>query len=66
MNTDHADSYLMVKLPADGKYCIQLGDTRQQAGKEYAYRLRISRPQPDFELRLMPSRICIPSKGSPR
>ena len=64
MNTDHADSYLMVKLPVDGKYCIHLGDTRRQGGKAYAYRLRISQPQPDFELRLMPSRICMPSKGS--
>ena len=64
LNTDHADSYLMVKLPADGKYFIHLGDTRRHAGKEYAYRLRISQPQPDFALRLIPSRICIPSKGS--
>jgi ribosomal protein L40E len=64
MNTDHADSYLMVKLPADGKYFFHIGDTRRQAGKEYAYRLRLSRPQPDFVLRLLPSRIPIPSKGS--
>jgi len=60
----HADSYLMVKLPADGKYFIHLGDTSRHAGKEYAYRLRISRPQPDFELRLIPSRIVIRSKAS--
>ncbi len=64
LNTDHADSYLMVKLPADGKYFIHLGDTRRQAGKEYAYRLRISHPIPDFALRLIPPQICIPSKGS--
>jgi hypothetical protein len=64
MNTDHADSYLMAKLPGDGKYYIHLGDTRRQGGKEYAYRLRISQPQPDFELRLIPAQICIPSKGS--
>jgi ribosomal protein L40E len=64
MNTDHADSYLMVKLPADGKYFIHLGDTRRQAGKEYAYRLRISQPQPDFALRIIPSRIIIRSKSS--
>jgi hypothetical protein len=63
-NTDHADSYLMVKLPADGKYCIHLGDTRRHSGKEYAYRLRISEPRPDFELRLIPSRFVMPSKGS--
>ena len=63
-NTDHADSYLMVKLPADGKYFIHIGDTRRHAGKDYAYRLRISQPQPDFELRLLPSRISMPSKGA--
>jgi ribosomal protein L40E len=63
-NTDHADSYLMVKLPADGKYYVHLGDTRRNSGKDCAYRIRISQPQPDFALRLMPSRICIPSKGS--
>ncbi|MCR4414988.1 MAG: PPC domain-containing protein, partial [Thermoguttaceae bacterium] len=64
LNTNHADSYLMVKLPADGKYYVHIGDTARHAGKEYAYRLRISPPQPDFALRLIPSRICIPSKGS--
>jgi hypothetical protein len=64
LNTDHADSYLMVKLPADGKYFIHLGDTRRQAGKEYSYRLRISQPQPDFVLRLIPSRIIMPTKGA--
>lgn len=64
LNTDHADSYLMVKLPADGKYFIHLGDTPRRGGKEYGYRLRISPPQPDFALRLIPSRIAMPSKGS--
>ena len=64
MNTDHADSYLMVKLPADGKYFIHLGDTRRHGGKDYAYRLRISPPQPDFVLRLIPSRIVMPANGS--
>ncbi|TWT84844.1 putative subtilase-type serine protease precursor [Planctomycetes bacterium CA13] len=64
MNTDHADSYLMVKLPADGKYFIHLGDTRRHAGKDYAYRLRISKPQPDFVLRVAPSRFVMRSKNS--
>ena len=64
MNTDHADSYLMVKLPADGKYFVHLGDTRRHAGNAYAYRLRISHPQPDFELRVIPSRIVIRSKAA--
>lgn len=64
LNTDHADSYLMVKLPADGKYFVHLGDTPRRGGKEYAYRLRISQPRPDFELRLLPSRFVIRSKSS--
>jgi len=64
LNTHHADSYLMVKLPADGKYFVHLGDTTRHGGREYAYRLRISHPRPDFVLRLIPSRISMPSKGS--
>ena len=64
LNTNHADSYLMVKLPADGKYFIHLGDTPRRGGKEYAYRFRISQPRPDFALRLVPSRIVIRSKSS--
>jgi hypothetical protein len=63
-NTDHADSYLMVKLPADGKYFVHLGDTQRHAGKEYAYRLRISAPRPDFALRLIPSRLTMASKAA--
>ena len=64
LNTDHADSYLMVVLPTDGKYLIHLGNTRRDGGTEYAYRLRISYPQPDFELRLLPSRVVIRKKNS--
>ncbi len=64
LNTDHADSYLMITLPIDGKYVVHLGDTPRRAGKEYAYRLRISRPRPDFELRVVPSKIVMRSKAS--
>lgn len=63
-NTDHADSYLMVKLPADGKYFVHLGDTRRHAGKAYAYRLRISPPRPDFALCVAPSRIIVRKNNS--
>ncbi|MBC8873952.1 MAG: PPC domain-containing protein [Planctomycetes bacterium] len=59
LNTHHADSYLMVKLPADGKYFVHMGDTTRQGGKEYAYRLRISPPRPDFELRVVPPSIAL-------
>ncbi len=63
LNTHHADSYLMVKLPADGAYYVHLGDTARNGGKEYAYRLRISPPRPDFELRVVPSSAALRSRA---
>ena len=54
-NTHQADSYFLAKLPAAGTYCVHIGDTARKGGDEYAYRLRISNPQPDFELRATPS-----------
>ena len=44
-------------MPADGIYYLHLGDAQQQGGPEYAYRLRISPPRPDFALRVAPSSI---------
>lgn len=55
--THHADSFLMAKLPADGAYYLFLGDTQDKGGTSYAYRLRISRPRPSFELRVVPSAV---------
>jgi hypothetical protein len=57
LNTHHADSLILATLPADGTYYIHLGDAQRQGGAEYAYRLRISPPRPDFELRICPSAI---------
>jgi len=57
LNTHHADSYLTATLPADGTYFIHLTDTQGQGGPDFAYRLRISAPQPDFALRVAPSSI---------
>jgi hypothetical protein len=59
VNTDHADSYLSVRLPASGVYFIHISDRARKGGPEYAYRLRISPPQPDFELRLVPSSLAL-------
>ncbi len=59
LNTHQADSYLMVKLPADGTYYVHIGDTARKGGAEYGYRLRISAPQPDFELRAVPSSVSL-------
>lgn len=63
-NTHHADSYLRVKLPADGTYYLHLGDITRAGGPEYAYRLRISHPRPDFALRMMPSSVFLRPGGS--
>jgi hypothetical protein len=64
INTHHADSYLMTTLPADGTYYVHIGDTARQGGDEYGYRLRLSGPQPDFELRVVPSSLSIRSNSS--
>ena len=57
--THHADSYLRAKLPEAGTYRVVLADAQQQGGDEFAYRLRLSPPRPDFELRVTPSSIGI-------
>ena len=62
--THHADSLLRVVLPADGTYFVHLGDIQQHGGDEYAYRLRISPPRHDFELRIVPSSINVRGGGT--
>ena len=64
INTHHADSYLMASLPADGTYYVHLGDAARNAGLEYGYRLRLSAPQPDFALRVVPSSVSLRGKTS--
>jgi hypothetical protein len=57
LRTHHADSLIHLVLPANGTYFLHLGDAQHQGGPEFAYRLRISPPRPDFALRVIPSRI---------
>lgn len=64
INTHHADSVVRVKLPADGTYFAYLHDTQHKGGDAYAYRLRLSAPQPDFALRVVPSRAAMGSKST--
>jgi len=64
VNTHHADSYVMVKLPADGTYYVHLGDTARASGEAYSYRLRLSPPRPDFELFAVPSSAALRSKST--
>jgi hypothetical protein len=59
LETDHADSWLCAKLPADGTYFVWLGDAQHAGGADYGYRLRVSAPRPDFALRIAPSSINV-------
>jgi hypothetical protein len=61
LTTHHADSYLRTTLPRSGKYYVHLGDNQRNGGPEFGYRLRLSAPQPDFALRLVPSSITVRS-----
>jgi hypothetical protein len=57
LETHHADSRILFTLPANGTYYLYLGDAQHRGGAEYAYRLRIGEPRPDFDLRVTPSAI---------
>jgi hypothetical protein len=57
LTTHHADSFLSVRLPADGTYLLHLADAQGQGGPAYTYCLRISPPRPDFELRVVPASV---------
>ena len=66
LDTHHADSYLAATLPSNGAWFVRIGDTQHKGGAAYGYRLRLSAPRPDFELRATPSSInarggtCVP------
>jgi hypothetical protein len=55
--THHADSRIQATLPKDGTYYLHIGDARRHGSRAHAYRLRVSPPQPDFELRITPCSI---------
>ena len=57
MVTHHADSFLMAQFPEDGAYYVQLSDARKHGSDAHAYRLRLSKPLPDFALKVTPSSV---------
>jgi hypothetical protein len=57
LTTHHADSYIRATFPKSGAYYLHLSDTQQHGGADHAYRLCLGPPQPDFELRIVPSSI---------
>jgi hypothetical protein len=64
LSTHQADSYFMARLSADGVYYVSIADAARQGGEEYGYRLRLSAPRPDFELRVVPSSLALRGKSS--
>jgi len=58
--TNPGDSYLSTQLPQDGVYYVGLSDAEGHGGEAYGYRLRISAPRPDLELRVSPSSVNVP------
>lgn len=57
--THFADSRLTYTFTAKGAYLLQLSDTEHKGGPEYAYRLKLGHPDPDFELRVVPASLNI-------
>ncbi|MCM8776970.1 MAG: PPC domain-containing protein [Candidatus Omnitrophica bacterium] len=64
LNTHHSDSYIHFKIPKSGTYFIQISDAQGYGGEEYTYRLRLSSPQPDYNVIVTPSAINIPTGSS--
>lgn len=62
--THHADSRLLINIK--GAYYLSLGDAQGRGGPDFAYRLYIRPPRPDFDLRVVPSSVtaqpgaCVP------
>ncbi len=62
--THQADSYICFKIPTSGRYFVHVTDAQHKGGDDYAYRLRISSPMPDFELRVVPASISMRAGSS--
>jgi hypothetical protein len=62
--THHADSRIDFTLPESGRFFVRLDDLQGKGGGDYAYRLMIGEEQPDFQLRIVPSSVCVPRNGT--
>ena len=58
------DSLISFTAPADGEYIARLRDVRGLGGDDFAYRLNIREPRPDFELSVSPRNPNVPRGGS--
>lgn len=62
--THHADSHLDYTFRARGRCLLKIRDIQGNGGKEYAYRLVITHPQPDFGLYVTPDNLCVGQGGT--
>jgi hypothetical protein len=58
------DSLLHFTAPADGDYQLRIKDVRGVGGDNFAYRLTIREPRPDFRLSVEPRNPNVPVGGS--
>ncbi|HEV2689334.1 MAG TPA: hypothetical protein VGV35_12295, partial [Bryobacteraceae bacterium] len=58
------DSLLHFTAPADGEYQVRIKDVRGIVGDNFAYRLTIREPRPDFRLTVNPRNPNVPVGGS--
>ena len=56
-----ADSLLHFTAPADGEYILRIRDSQGLGGDDYAYRLTVRRPRPDFRLTSTPRNPNVPA-----
>jgi len=57
------DSLLHFAAPADGDYIMRIRDVRKLTGPDYAYRLTVRHPSPDFTLSVSPRNPNVPVGG---
>ena len=55
--THHADSHLTATLSGTGASYLHVSDAQGKGGRDFIYRLYLRAPEPDFELRVVPSSI---------
>jgi hypothetical protein len=58
------DSVVHFTAPADGEYIAQIRDVQGLGGEDYAYRLTVREPRPDFRLSVAPRNPNVPVGGS--
>ena len=58
------DSVVHFTAPADGDYIVRIRDVQGMGGENYAYRLTVHPPRPDFRLSVNPRNPNVPVGGS--